>query len=163
MKKYSVFHSYDRRLMKNSEYIVRKGDTLFKIAKDNGVAVEDLIAANNLTSNLIYPGQVILIPRTVPSGSVYFEEYLVQDLDTLEKIATKLNVRLDLLTKYNDISKIVLAENQVIKIPREYNLYTIKPEDTLESILSMHNMSLEELINANRDTWLQVGSTINVK
>jgi LysM repeat protein len=149
--------------MKNSEYIVRKGDTLFKIAKDNGVAVEDLIAANNLTSNLIYPGQVILIPRTVPSGSVYFEEYLVQDLDTLEKIATKLNVRLDLLTKYNDISKIVLAENQVIKIPREYTLYTIKPEDTLESILSMHNMSLEELINANRDTWLQVGSTINVK
>lgn len=163
MKKYSVFHCYDRRLVENGSYVVKRGDTLYKIARDNGVSIEDLIAANNLTSNIIYPGQVILIPRNVPSGSVYFEEYVVEFNDTLEKIAEKLNVRLDLLTKYNDISKIVLAENQVIRIPRTFTLYTIRPEDTLESILSEHNMTLEELVKANIDTWLAVGSTIYVK
>lgn len=163
MKKYSVFHCYDRRLVSNGEYVVKRGDTLYKIARDNGVAVEDLIAANNLTSNAIYPNQTILIPKTVPSGSVYFEEYIVQSHDTLEGIAERMNVRLDLLTKYNDITKILLAENQIIKIPRQYQLYTIKPEDTLESILMTTNMTLEELIKANMDTWLQVGTTINIK
>lgn len=163
MKKYSVFHTYDRRLLENGEYVVQKGDTLYKIALNNGTTVEDLIAANNLTSNVIYPGQVLLVPHTVPSGGVYFEEYIVEFNDTLEKIAKKLGIRLDLLTKYNDVTKLVLAENQVIKIPRHYNLYTITEEDTLESILKRYNMTLEELVKANLDTWLAVGSTINVK
>lgn len=163
MKKYDVFHCYDRRLITSGEYVVRRGDTLFKIARDHGVAVEDLIAANNLVSNQIYPGQNIIIPKSVPSGSLYFEEYVVEPNDTLEKIAEKLNVRIDLLTKYNDISKILLAENQVIRIPRPFNLYTIVETDTLESILDQHNMTLTELIRANMDTWLAPGTTIHVK
>ena len=163
MKKYSVFHCYDKRLVQNGEYIVQRGDTLFKIARDNGVAVEDLVSANNLVSNLIYPGQIIIIPKTVPSGSVYFEEYTIELDDTMEKIAEKLNVRLDLLTKYNDMTKLLLAENQIIKIPRPYQLYTITEEDTLESILETYNMTLEELVRANMNTWLKVGETIFIR
>lgn len=163
MKKYSVFHCYDKRLISNGEYIVQKGDTLFKIAKSNSVAVEDIVAANNLVSNLIYPGQIIIIPKSVPSGSVYFEEYIIQVDDTFEKIAQRLNVRLDLLTKYNDISKLLLAENQIIKIPRPYQLYVINPEDTLESILTNNNMTLEELVKANMDTWFAAGQTIHIR
>lgn len=90
MKKYSVFHCYDKRLVENSEYTVQRGDTLFRIARMHGVAVEDLIAANNLVSNLIHPGQIIIIPKTVPSGGVYFEEYTIQIDDTMEKIAQSL-------------------------------------------------------------------------
>lgn len=163
MKKYSVFHCYDKRLVSNGEYIVLKGDTLYKIARINGVAIEDLIAANNLVSNIIHPGQIIIIPKTVPSGSVYFEEYTIEADDTMEKIAQKLNVRLDLLTKYNDVTKLLLAENQVIKIPRQYELYVITPEDTLESILTNNNMTLDELVKANMDTWLAAGQTINIR
>lgn len=163
MKKYSVFHCYDKRLVNNSEYIVQRGDTLFKIARTHGVAVEDLIAANNLVSNMIHPGQIIIIPNTVPSGGVYFDEYTIQIDDTMEKIAQRLNVRLDLLTKYNDITKLLLAENQVIKIPRSYELYTIAPGDTLETILLENDMTLEELFRANMDTWLAIGQTIHIK
>lgn len=163
LKKYSVFHCYDKRLMSSGEYVVQRGDTLYKIASNHGVSIEDLIAANNLVSNVIYPGQVIILPKTVPSGSVYFEEYTVLVDDTLEKIANKLNIRLDLLTKYNDVTKLLLAENQIIKIPRKYNLYTIKPGDTLESILINNNMTLEDLVMANLETWLAVGQTIFIK
>lgn len=163
MKKYDVFHCYDKRLVSNNEYIVQRGDTLYKIASSNSVAVEELIAANNLQSNLIYPGQIIVIPKTVPNGNVYFEEYTIQIDDSLEKIAEKLNVRLDLLMKYNDVSKLLLAENQLIRIPRPYELYVIEPEDTLESILLEKNMTLEELVKANMDTWFVVGTTIHVK
>jgi lipoprotein NlpD len=42
-------------------YIVKKGDTLSQIAKDNGVKVADLAAWNNIKNpDLIYPGKVLV-------------------------------------------------------------------------------------------------------
>ncbi|MGQ9510992.1 MAG: septal ring lytic transglycosylase RlpA family protein [Thermaceae bacterium] len=40
-------------------YTVKKGDTLFAIAKRHGLRVEDLERLNGLTSDRIYPGQVL--------------------------------------------------------------------------------------------------------
>ncbi len=46
------------------EYTVESGDTLYLIARNNGVSVCDLINMNRLTNpDLIYPGQIILIPK----------------------------------------------------------------------------------------------------
>lgn len=163
MKKIDVFHIYDERLVGEAKYIVKKGDTLYKIAKKNNVLTEDLVSINNLSSNLIYPNQVIVIPKIVPGGSVYFEEYIVQSDDTMEKIAEKLAVRLDMLIKYNDVTKLLLAENQVIRIPKRFNNYMIKENDTLQSILTNTNMSLEELVEANSGKWLAPGMMIHVK
>ena len=45
-------------------YTVRKGDTLYKIANDNGITLKDLYALNNLTSkSKIYPGMVIRVKK----------------------------------------------------------------------------------------------------
>jgi LysM repeat protein len=45
-------------------YIVRSGDTIWKIARMFGVSMESIIAANNLQNpNLIFPGQQLIIPR----------------------------------------------------------------------------------------------------
>lgn len=41
---------------------VVKGDTLYHIAKKNGLTVADLTSANGLTSDLIRPGQVLRLP-----------------------------------------------------------------------------------------------------
>lgn len=43
-------------------YTVRKGDTLWRIGRTFGVTVNALKAANNLRSNFIYAGQVLIIP-----------------------------------------------------------------------------------------------------
>jgi LysM repeat protein len=40
-------------------YTVQKGDTLYSIAKKNGVSLASLIETNDITSNIIYVGQVI--------------------------------------------------------------------------------------------------------
>lgn len=40
-------------------YTVQKGDTLYSIAKKNGVSLAALIEANDITSNIIYVGQII--------------------------------------------------------------------------------------------------------
>ncbi len=45
-----------------NNYIVRGGDTLFSIAKRNGISVSQLIGINGLSSNsIIYPGQKLII------------------------------------------------------------------------------------------------------
>ena len=50
-------------------YVVQWGDWMRKIAEKNGVSVEALIAANpGINPNMIYPGQVLVIPG--PGGSV---------------------------------------------------------------------------------------------
>lgn len=43
-------------------YTVRRGDSLWTIARDYGVEVDELKAANNLSGNQIYAGQTLRIP-----------------------------------------------------------------------------------------------------
>jgi LysM repeat protein len=50
------------------QYTVQPGDTLFAIAQDHGVSLEDLAKANNISDvDLIIVGQVLIIPGTTTS------------------------------------------------------------------------------------------------
>lgn len=44
-------------------YVVKKGDTLYSISKTYGVSVDNIKKWNNLTSDLIQPGQKLIIHR----------------------------------------------------------------------------------------------------
>jgi len=47
---------------RESEYIVRRGDSLWEIARDHGTTVNDLRQANDLAGGRIYPGQILTLP-----------------------------------------------------------------------------------------------------
>lgn len=47
----------------SGEYKVKSGDSLEKIAKDNGTTIEAIRKANNLQKDTIYPGQKLVIPN----------------------------------------------------------------------------------------------------
>ncbi|GGM94283.1 hypothetical protein GCM10007092_04440 [Thermus composti] len=48
-------------------YTVQKGDTLFRIARAHGLSVAELKRLNGLTTDHIYPGQVLRIgPKAMP-------------------------------------------------------------------------------------------------
>ncbi|HWQ41572.1 MAG TPA: LysM domain-containing protein, partial [Desulfosporosinus sp.] len=52
-------------------YVVKKGDTIYKIAKRYGTTMQAIIKANNLRNpDLIYPGQILFIPEA-PSSEFY--------------------------------------------------------------------------------------------
>jgi LysM repeat protein len=57
----------------STTYVVQPGDTLSSIARRFGTTVSAIVAANNIANpNLIYPGQVLIIPTgstTPPPGS----------------------------------------------------------------------------------------------
>jgi len=85
-------------------YIVRWGDTLFSIANRFGTTVEALMAANGLTSPLIYVGQRLAIPS---STSTVTQErstgYLVRYGDTLYSIARRFGVAVEALMRANGL------------------------------------------------------------
>jgi len=156
---YDVYYTKKR----NESYIVQKGDSLYKIAQKYGVTVDELVEANKLESTVIYPNQVIVIPVKVSNGGMYFKEYVIEPNDTLEMISQKVNVSVDVIGKYNDFSKLLLVENQMLKIPYAYKTYEIALDDTLETILSKTGLTATELIQANADKWLVPGTYIYVK
>lgn len=141
------------------EYTVQKGDSLYEIAKKYNTTVSDLTDVNMLTSNAIFPGQVLLIPQNTSGNEYFFENYIIQPGDTIELVAKRQGIDPILLGLYNDFSSYQLASGQTLKIPRN-NTYTVKNNDTLDTIISVTNRTPEDILRANSTTWLKAGSKI---
>jgi lysM domain protein len=87
-------------------YTVKKGDTLWDIAINNGTTVDQLMHDNNLTSSLIFPGDKLTYNTTVNEVAQAKHEgyYSVALGDTLGKISSRFGVSVDELVKLNNIS-----------------------------------------------------------
>lgn len=65
----------------SNTYIVKKGDSLYSIANNYNISVEELKDLNNLTSNILQIGQVLNLPiKETPSE---YEVYIVKKGDTV--------------------------------------------------------------------------------
>ncbi|HJR73203.1 MAG TPA: LysM peptidoglycan-binding domain-containing protein [Luteimonas sp.] len=101
---------------RNGTVTVHRGDTLSKIAHDNGVSLSALIAANPQirNPNLIYAGQTVHLPGG-GDGSVR-----VQRGDTLSGIAADRGVSLQSLLQANPQFRSnpdLIYPNQIVRIP----------------------------------------------
>ena len=94
------------------EYVVKKGDTLSKIASKYGTTYQELAKYNNIANpNIIHVGQVIKIPTNEI-------EYVVKKGDTLSSIAKKYNTTYQKIAKDNNIkdpTKIYVGQKLIIK------------------------------------------------
>ena len=66
-------------------YTVMAGDTIESVAFNNKLNPEELLISNSAltsTSNLLYPGQELVIAETNPQISVVEESYVVQDMES---------------------------------------------------------------------------------
>jgi membrane-bound lytic murein transglycosylase D len=96
----------------SSKHIVRRGDTLWSIARTHGVSLDYLADSNGLRRNgTLTVGQVLSIPGTTTLASAddtaasRSMTYVVRRGDTLSRIATRFRVRLSDLLGWNDLTK----------------------------------------------------------
>lgn len=90
-------------------YVVKKGDTLWDIARKFNIRTYQLKKANHLNSTCLAIGQKLKIPITKKTkkslSSPQNLTYTVKKGDTLGKIAKKYKMRLDVLLKINGLHK----------------------------------------------------------
>lgn len=83
------------------------GDNLWKIAHRYHVSGEDILKANKLSSGVLLPGQVLVIPQTpqitIPAG---YEAVHVRDGETAIDVANRLGVPLIDLVRENDLASL---------------------------------------------------------
>lgn len=93
-------------------YVVKKGDSLWLIANKYDTTVEKIKSTNNLTSNNLSIGQILIIPSTSS-----FTTYTVQKGDSLWLIANKYNTTADNIKKLNSLSSNNLSIGQKLLLP----------------------------------------------
>lgn len=111
------------------EYTVKKGDSLYSIAKRYDVSVEELIDFNNLKSSILSVGQVLKIPTEEEAfpgeikecyGDNYQEtEYITHTVkrgDNLYDIARMYNTSVIHIMDLNNLKSTNLQIGQVLKV-----------------------------------------------
>lgn len=128
-------------------YTVKKGDTLSQIAYDNKITTSELKKANNLASDLLKIGQVLIIPSK-STGEI---NYIVQKGDNLYTIANKYDTTISDIKKINNLSTNTLQIGQLLKIPGSinYNTYIVKKGDSLWKIANKYDTTVKKIMTIN--------------
>ncbi len=164
-------------------YIVKKGDSWWKISCNYSIPISILKRINSISSNRLKPGQVLLIPKSQNnyfSKFVYnnrgYIKYKVKFNDTLWDIAHKFGLSVYDLRKANRIFGIsIIKPGQTLIIPlnalakkrliaKKRANYTVKKGDSLWSIAKKFGVSIETLKEANGLTsnYIQVGDNLYI-
>ena len=148
---------------KENVYIVKSGDSLYKIAQNYDTTVSELMQLNNLTSTSLSIGQILEIPVSTPSSNTY----TVKSGDSLYKIAQNYNTTVNELVNLNNLSTTSLSIGQVLKLPTTSSTdstYTVKSGDSLYKIASANNTTVNELMTLNNlsSTLLSIGQVLKL-
>lgn len=147
-------------------YVVQPGDTLYGISGQFGVSVEDIMFSNNLSSSVVFVGQILKIPSSSTTAL-----YVVKAQDTLYSIARKYSTTVDEIMRLNNLTSKILSIGQQLRIPinvdtstTDYILYSVKVGDTLYKIAKNSNVSVAEIkeLNKLQSDLLSIGQQLKI-
>ena len=142
-------------------YVVKKGDSLWKIANEYDTTVNELKKLNNLKSNILNIGQILIIPKTKETTT-----YVVKKGDSLWKIANEYNTTVNELKELNNLKTNVLQIGQGLEIPtaKKTITYTVKKGDSLWKIANTYKTSVDAIKKLNNlvTDLLQIGQVLKI-
>ena len=166
-------------------YTVKAGDSLWGISQTYGTTVNNLKQINNLSSNVIYVGQVLKLKQQSSSTSDQAPQstadtYTVQSGDTLWGIANTHDTTVNNLKQINDLTSDTIYVGQVLKLtqqsttqqasskPSQSNssdFYTVKAGDSLWKIAMGNDLTVDHLKQMNNLTTntIYVGQQLRIK
>ena len=148
VKALAAYVGADYYVKGNNYYIVKKGDSLWSIAKANNTTVDNLKNINNLSTNLLSIGQKLLLSAT-QENTADNEYYIVISGDTLYGIARRFNISVNDLKNANKLTTDFLSIGQKLYIPSNNNFYTVVAGDTLYAIARKFNTTVDKIKNLN--------------
>lgn len=159
--------------MNKSTYTVQSGDTLYGISRQHNTSAQRIRELNNLTSDNLVPGQVLIVSdndATNPSECVI---YTVEAGDSLYEIAKKYDTTADLIKEYNGLESNDLSIGQELRIPcyiedndnsdlPEYVNYTVEAGDNLYDIAEKFGTTVDKIKKDNdlKSNTLTVGTVL---
>ena len=167
---------------------VKSGDTLYRLATSAGLSLAEFKSINNLKSDMIYPGQVLVTSKT----TVVVKEqeksaqttpvtnqttYTVQKGDTLYAIATKAGASVSQIREWNKLASDLIFVGQSLTLVGKTAVveptqtiapsgsYEVKRGDTLYSIAKSNGISLTRLLEINdvNSSTIYPGQLLKVK
>ncbi len=159
---------------------VMSGDTLRKIADRCYTTVAALQLANGINNpNLIYVGQVLVMPGALLQGNGVTDIYIVNRGDTLKTLAADFNTTIEVLLSLNPAiaNPNLIYEGQRLNIPVPGSVpptppptgsqaYFVQRGDTMKMIAYRLGVSLDVLAKANPQVLnldlIYVGQKLNV-
>lgn len=155
-------------------YIVKSGDSLYKIANQYNTTVDELKRINNLTTNILSIGQVLKLPAqtsqdTTPEVTpATTTTYTVKKGDSLYKIANQYNTTVDAIKSANNLTTNTLQIGQTLKIPQESTsglTYTVQKGDSLYSIAKKFGTTVDRLKELNNlsSNLLSIGQILIIR
>ena len=165
-------------------YIVKKGDSLYSIARVYKTTVQEIQKLNNLKSNALSIGQELQIPENyVNDASANLPTYInytVKKGDSLYSIAKKYGITTDTIIKDNALKNNLLSIGQNLKIrtkkesiveecfgneSSDKNIeYIVKKGDSLYSIAKKYNTDVSTIMKNNnlKSSNLSIGQILKI-
>lgn len=140
-------------------HTVQAEETLYRIAKQYTMSVDELKKINQLTSNNIRLGQVLKVATSSvspPAASIKFVKqtkiHRVKKGETFYSIARKYNTNVKNLAKLNQMQNLSVFVGQELKVPNASNnsqksffYHVVKQGETLYRIASMYEVTIGDL------------------
>ena len=157
-------------------YTVKKGDTLYGIARKYNTTVDEIMNLNYFKNTNITPGDIIRIPEIyTKEEEIYmpnYINYIVKKGDTLYSIANNYGIDVNMIIKDNALITNNLEVGQLLRIRSSedtieecfgenydipdinnndnYTIYIVKKGDTLYSIAKKNNTTVSDILNFNK-------------
>ena len=131
----------------SGSYIVQRGDSLYGIATKHGMSLSQLQALNNLSGNLIHPGQSLIV-----SGTAAVQTAIETVIETPS--ATPVEVEIAATT--------TPVENVAVENVSTPGTHIVQAGETLYAIAAKHGVDVYKLIENNGGTNVLVGQVISL-
>lgn len=111
------------RISEDKTYRINKGDTLYDISKKYNIGISELKIANNLTSDNIFEGKSLIIPKGINEQVKEQNKKAVQTFKSSNSLVDNKKVVLDYYKGKKEDFSIVDKKTNTLEIYREGKLY----------------------------------------
>jgi len=141
------------------QHVVQAGDTLLGIAQQYGVDYRALLAANDIKDpDILYVGQVLTVPASVPTPASGTRTHIVRAGETLLGIAVQYGVVYKELLEANAIVNpdriyvgqvLTIPASAPVSTPPAVHMHIVQAGETLLGIAARYGVAYETLLRIN--------------